>query len=109
MPLFDAVGDRLGQANIHKALGDVALRQNNYGAARAAYRQALALGAAIGDFASQLNSLAGLVRVERVESNGTAACDYCQQLMALAASHPAFAHHPVLDSLRKEFADLDCE
>jgi hypothetical protein len=83
--------------------------QHDNDVARAEYHRVLSLGAEIDDFASRLNSLNGLVRVERDEGNRDAACGYYRQLMELAASHPAFVNNPAVEVWRQEFVDLACE
>jgi len=55
LELFRAVGDQLGEANIQKALGDLALREARLGEARKHYEAALAIYPAIGDRLGEAN------------------------------------------------------
>ena len=56
-------GDRLGEANVQQALGDLALREDRLGEARKHYEAALAIYPAIGARLGEANTLAGLSRL----------------------------------------------
>ncbi|GIK75747.1 MAG: hypothetical protein BroJett021_47350 [Chloroflexota bacterium] len=59
--------DRGGEANVQKALGDLALREDDLGEARRCYEAALAIYPQIGDRLGEANVLAALARVELLE------------------------------------------
>ncbi|RMG81167.1 MAG: tetratricopeptide repeat protein, partial [Chloroflexi bacterium] len=99
---------RLGLAQTLQATGDVYRMQNHYDDARQHYEQALALGREIGDFPSQLNSLMGLAFSAKEQGDKAGACDYFQQLFALADSHPFFKTHPLVQKWREVAAELGC-
>ncbi|MBE2240266.1 MAG: NACHT domain-containing protein [Caldilineaceae bacterium] len=61
--------DRLGEANVQKALGDLALREADLGEARVRYAAALAIYPQIGDRLGEANVLSALARVELLEGN----------------------------------------
>ncbi len=106
--VYEKSGSRLGAANTFQALGDVARMTNEYWSAREYFGKALTLGEQIGDFTVRLNSLVGLARVEAAEGHQAEACAYFRRLFALADSHPFFKSHPVVDSWRRQYADLGC-
>jgi tetratricopeptide (TPR) repeat protein len=109
LTLYEQIGDRIGQANTLKALGDVALQQNEYAKARTFYDRALTLGKQLGNFTARLNSLNGLARLEKALGNTEVACDLYRRLLALAETHTFFAHHPVVESWRREYAEMGCD
>ena len=102
-------GYRLGQANTLKALGDVALRENEYAAARGYYDRALPVYEQIGDLPGRLNTRYSLARLETALNNIPAACQYYRQLFAIADAHPFFREHPVVKNWRAEYTRLGCE
>jgi tetratricopeptide (TPR) repeat protein len=108
LALFEAVGDRLGQANTLRAMGDVAYMQDDYDAARERYRRALALGEAIGNFTVRLNSLHSLGLLEKTVGDTAAACEAYRRTLELADSHPFFKNHPIVQGWREEYAELGC-
>ncbi|MBI3158301.1 MAG: tetratricopeptide repeat protein, partial [Chloroflexi bacterium] len=71
--LFEAVGDRLGQANTLKAIGDVLQFRKDNDQALEKYAQALALFEAVGDRLGQANTRAALARLKVAQGDITAA------------------------------------
>ena len=60
LPIYRAIGSRLGEANTLRALGDLALRGDDLAGARAAYQAALHIHRAIGGRLGQANTLQSL-------------------------------------------------
>ncbi|MCL4828151.1 MAG: tetratricopeptide repeat protein, partial [Caldilinea sp.] len=55
LAIYPQIGDRLGEANVQKALGDLALREDDLGEARRCYEAALAIYPQIGDRLGEAN------------------------------------------------------
>jgi tetratricopeptide (TPR) repeat protein len=55
LALYPQLGDRLGEANVQKALGDLALREDDLAGARPRYEAALALYPQLGDRLGEAN------------------------------------------------------
>ena len=64
LDLFRAVGDRLGEANTRKAIGDVQSFRDEYDAALASYRAALDLFRAVEDRLGEANTLQAIGDVQ---------------------------------------------
>ncbi|MDP8225866.1 MAG: hypothetical protein P9L99_21070, partial [Candidatus Lernaella stagnicola] len=64
LPLFRAIGSRLGEANCLWSLGDLALRESDLSGARASYDSALPLFRAIGERLGEANCLQTLALIE---------------------------------------------
>jgi tetratricopeptide (TPR) repeat protein len=60
LPLYEAIGERLGQANTLLALGDLAVREADLAGARGFYGRALPIFEGIGDRLGQANTLKAL-------------------------------------------------
>ncbi|PJF30283.1 MAG: hypothetical protein CUN51_08205 [Candidatus Thermofonsia Clade 1 bacterium] len=95
----------LSQAHTLQSLGDLERLEDNYGAARERYNQALALAHQIPDTVCQLNCLIGLARLERAQGNREAACAQYAALFRLTDSLPAFASHPTVQDWKREAAE----
>ncbi len=63
LPIHRQIGDRLGEANVIKALGDVALQQDRYDDAAQHYEQALPIHRQIGDRLGEANTLGSRARL----------------------------------------------
>ncbi len=83
LDLFRAVGDRLGEANTRKAIGDVQRFQDDNQAALQSYAQALALFRAVGDRLGEANPLKAIGDVHNFRKEIDAALDSYQQALAL--------------------------
>ncbi len=60
LPIYRAIGARLGEANCIKALGDVHVQLDEYGAARGRYEEALPIYRAIGAHLGEANCIKAL-------------------------------------------------
>jgi len=97
LELFRAVGDRLGEANVQKALGDLARREDRLGEARKHYEAALAIYQDIGARLGEANTLAGLSRLALREGREEEARALLQQ---------AVDRHVAIDDRYSVAADL---
>jgi tetratricopeptide (TPR) repeat protein len=86
LPLYEAIGARLGQANTLKALGDVARMRNEYEEAEGRYEEALPLYEAIGDRLGQANAVTELGRIAQQRKDFDTAVSHFGQALALAQS-----------------------
>ena len=86
LELFRAVGDRLGEANVQQALGDLALREDRLGEARKHYEAALAIYQDIGDRLGEANTLAALSRLALQQGRDEEARALLQQAVDLHAA-----------------------
>ncbi len=77
------LGDRLGQANTLKAMGDVRRYQDDYDQALELYEQALELFHAVGDRLGQANTLASLSRLALVQGRNREAQQLLEQAVAI--------------------------
>jgi tetratricopeptide (TPR) repeat protein len=92
LTLFQAVEDRLGQANVLQARGDLAQGQGELATAMTVYQQALELYDAIGDALGQSNVLAEVARVLTLASQPENAREAAERAAALAErAHNAYA------------------
>jgi tetratricopeptide (TPR) repeat protein len=81
LDLFRAVGDRLGEANTRKAIGDVQQFQKENAAALQSYAQALDLFRAVGDRLGEANTLQAIGDVQQFQKENAAALQsYAQAL-----------------------------
>ncbi|MCW5978729.1 MAG: tetratricopeptide repeat protein [Bryobacteraceae bacterium] len=83
LPLYRAIGDRQGEANGIKSLGDVAGMQDRYEEARELYQQALPLYRAIGDRLGEANAIKSLGDVARMQARYEEAGELYQQALPL--------------------------
>jgi tetratricopeptide (TPR) repeat protein len=84
LALYEALGDRRGQATALDGLGDVARMQDQYPAAEQCYRQALALAEELGERRGQATALDGLGEVACMQDQYPAAEQWYHQALALA-------------------------
>ena len=75
LPLYQQIGDDLGQANCIKRLGDIAKERSDHDGARARYEQALPLYQQIGDVRGEANCISGLgdIALARSDHDGARA------------------------------------
>ena len=66
LPVYQELGDRLGEANTTQALGDVHMRLSEYSEARERYEQALPVYGEIGDRLGEANTIKALGDVHRM-------------------------------------------
>jgi tetratricopeptide (TPR) repeat protein/class 3 adenylate cyclase len=83
MPLFQAVNDPLGQANVLKQLGDIAFYEGDNQQARNYYDQAMPLFQAVNDPLGQANVLEQLGDIAFREGDNQQARNYYDQAMPL--------------------------
>ncbi|MCL4252116.1 MAG: tetratricopeptide repeat protein, partial [Anaerolineae bacterium] len=84
LPIYATIGDRLGQANTLKALGDLNVREDRLADARQAYEQALPIYATIGDRLGQANTFRSLADLAARENDHVAALNGYARSAALA-------------------------
>jgi tetratricopeptide (TPR) repeat protein len=82
LALYRAIGDRLGEAHVRKAIGDVQQFRDEREAALARYGQALALYRAIGDRLGEAHVLAALSRL-RIDDDPPESRRLLEQALAL--------------------------
>ncbi|MBX3052858.1 MAG: tetratricopeptide repeat protein [Caldilineaceae bacterium] len=85
--LFQAVGDRLGEANVLKAQGDVRRILREYDIAQEHYQQALALYRLIGAKQGEANSFLGLGRLALAQENWPVARQMTEEAIARHAAN----------------------
>lgn len=107
--LFQQVSDQLGEAQALQALGDVELIRKGYAAAQGHYDRALIIYEQIEDLTGRLNICYRLARLATALNNTSAACQYYQELFAIANAHPFFRDHPVTKNWRAEYVQLGCK
>ncbi len=75
LPLYQQVGDVLGEANCIKSLGDIALRRSDHDGARAQYERALPLYQRVGSVLGEANCIKGLgdIALRRSDHDGARA------------------------------------
>jgi tetratricopeptide (TPR) repeat protein len=75
LPLYQRVGDVLGEANCIRSLGDIALRRSDLDGARAAYEQALPLYQRVGSVPGEANCIKSLgdIALRRSDHDGARA------------------------------------
>jgi tetratricopeptide (TPR) repeat protein len=83
LALFQAVGDRLGEANTLQAIGDVQRFRDDYDAALASYDQALALFQAVGDRLGEANTLLATADVARGQEKWAESRELYEQAIQL--------------------------
>ncbi|MBY0508360.1 MAG: tetratricopeptide repeat protein, partial [Bryobacteraceae bacterium] len=81
LPLYQQIGDRLGEANCRQALGDVARMQARYADAFDLYQQALPLFQQIGARLGEANCRRSLGDVARMQKRYADAFDLYQQAL----------------------------
>jgi tetratricopeptide (TPR) repeat protein len=71
-PLYEQIGDVLGQANCIQRLGEIALRRSDHDGAREAYQRAQPLYEQTGNVLGQANCITGLgdIALRRSDDNG---------------------------------------
>jgi len=79
--LLQAVGDRLGEANTLRGLGQTAWARSHYDQADRYYQQALTTFQAVGDRLGEANTLRGLGETARIRSHYDQADRYYQQAL----------------------------
>ncbi|MCW5845513.1 MAG: tetratricopeptide repeat protein [Caldilinea sp.] len=85
--LFRAVGDRLGEANVLQAQGDVHRWKREYDSARAMYESALNLYLQVGARQGTANAYLGLGRTALAEGSGAEAVQWTQRAIDIHASN----------------------
>ncbi len=83
LSLFRQIGDRLGEANCLKAIGDVLQFHKESDAALGSYQQALSLYRQIGDRLGEANCLRAIGDVQQFRGDRDAALGSYQQALAL--------------------------
>ncbi len=83
LPLYQQVGDVLGEANCVKSLGDIDLQRSDHDAARKAYQQALSLYQQVGDMLGEANCIRRLGESDLQRSDYDAARKAYQQALSL--------------------------
>jgi tetratricopeptide (TPR) repeat protein len=83
LDLFRAVGDRLGEANTLKAIGDVQRFKDENEAALESYRQALDLFRAVGSRLGEANTLQAIGDVQQFKKENEAALESYRQALDL--------------------------
>ncbi|MCE7982901.1 MAG: hypothetical protein DYG89_17090, partial [Caldilinea sp. CFX5] len=83
LAIYPAIGARLGEANVQKALGDLEMREANLKGARERYLAALAIYPAIGARLGEANVLQKLGDLGRAEGNLEQAWEYFRMALAL--------------------------
>ena len=68
-PLYQRVGDLIGEANCIQSLGDIALRRSDHDAARTHYETARPLYQRVGDLLGKANCIKGLGDIARSRSD----------------------------------------
>jgi tetratricopeptide (TPR) repeat protein len=82
LAVYDAIGDRLGQATSIRSLGDVAYARARYDEAAERYEQALVVYDAIGDRLGQATSIQSLGDVARMRARYDEAAERYEQALA---------------------------
>jgi tetratricopeptide (TPR) repeat protein len=83
LPLYQQVGDVLGEANCIQGLGNIALARSDHGAARAAYEQALPLYQEVGSVLGEANCIQRLGDIALRRSDHLAARTAYEQALPL--------------------------
>ena len=83
LALYLELGERLGEANVRKAIGDVQRFRRELDAAMVNYQQALALHREVGDLLGEANDLKATGDVLAVQEEQEAALEYYRQSLAL--------------------------
>ena len=83
LALFRQVGDRLGEANVRKAMGDVQQFRKDMQAALQSYEQALALFRQVGSSLGEANVLQAMGDVQQFRDDREAALQSYEQALAL--------------------------
>jgi len=83
LPIYRAIGSRLGEANSLRALGDLALHEADLAGAREAYQAALPIYRAIGDRLGEANALQGLGDERLAAGDAQAALQHYHQAQAI--------------------------
>ena len=83
LPLYQQVGDVLGEANCIQSLGDIALPRSDHDTARAAYEEALPLYRQVGDVLGEANCIQSLGDIALARSDHDAARAAYQQALPL--------------------------
>ncbi len=106
LPLYEAEQARLGKANTLKSLGDLESRLGNVAAARGHYDAALPLYEAEQDPVGKMNVFLGQARLAASQADIGLARHLFEQVFAIA-DQIGFGDHPVIQNLRREYAQLD--
>lgn len=83
LSIYRAVGERLGQANVLRALGDLLQFQKDMEAALESYQAALSLYRAVGDRLGQANTLAAQGQVALINDEQTKAAELLDQALTI--------------------------
>ncbi len=101
LPIYRAIGDKLGEANCIKSLGDIFLEMEEFDAAETHYRQAIEIARTISpaDEAGALSSLAGLY--EKQKDYGQAIAVYTRAL-AIFPRHTYILRNRAMAHLKRK-------
>jgi len=83
LTLFQAVGDRLGEANVLRAMGDVQQFRKEMEAALASYEQALTLYQAVGSKLGEANVLVAKGQLKLINADQSEAGRLLEQALAI--------------------------
>jgi tetratricopeptide (TPR) repeat protein len=107
LPIYRAIGDRLGEANCVRSLGDVHLRLNENGLARERYEQALPIYQAIGDRLGEANCVSSLGDVHQGVGNySKAAAAYQESIVIYDVIQHQFAAAGACGGLAQVLAQM---
>jgi tetratricopeptide (TPR) repeat protein len=83
LPIYQQIGDRLGEANTRKGLGDAARMQNRYADAITHYEQALPIYQQIGDRLGEANTRKGVGDAARMQNRYADAITHYEQALPI--------------------------
>ncbi|MFC6850122.1 tetratricopeptide repeat protein [Streptomyces caelestis] len=83
--MYQALGDRLGQAGTRQGLGEIHQMQGRYEEATAAFEEALAIYQALGDRLGQADATQGLGEIHQVQGQHHEALDGLRRARSLYA------------------------
>ena len=83
LPLYQRVGDVLGEAACIQGLAEIALRRSDHDTARAGYQQALPLYQRVGDVLGEASCIQSLAHIALERSDHDTARDGYQQALSL--------------------------
>ncbi|MFF8233179.1 caspase, EACC1-associated type [Streptomyces caelestis] len=83
LAIYQALGDRLGQADARQGLGEVHRMQDRYEEATAAFEEALAIYQALGDRLGQAGTRQGLGEVHRMQGRNDEATAAFEEALAI--------------------------